>query len=83
MFLVRCVSPLDDKWEERDVLIKKAAGAQPDFSGTEKKDREHGWNIKDFERAVAMKNRLNRVDQVKATVREAITDEHGGKKKRG
>lgn len=86
MFVVRCVSPLDEKWEERDAQIRRAAGTPSSGSGAGSSGkgpgiRDHEWIVKDFDRAVAMKNRLNLVPGVQATVRE-LTSENGDKKGR-
>ena len=77
MFEVRTKSPFDDDWEERDEQIYIAAAVDGKFtshySGAGFGGRDHGWYVSTFEEAMDMKKRLNAVQGVVATVREAIT----------
>lgn len=70
MFQVLCVSPIDDKWEERDIVIYQTAGRKSDEAGADKDIREHSWNFKELKDAVKIKNKLNELDDVFASVRE-------------
>lgn len=76
MFEVRSTSPIDGEWEVRDARIRKAAGRPSDFSGTSHVQRgipgirEHVWYVSILADAVMMKERLNLIEQVSATVRE-------------
>lgn len=76
MFIVCCTSPLDDLWEERDVIIHKTAGRKSctsaaGYNGENKERvREHKWLVDNFKEAIKLKDKLNRIDQVTATFRE-------------
>jgi len=88
MFEVRCISPVDDQWEERDKLIEEAAGRKADHSGaghsTARKvpERDHLWLVPNFELAQSMKKALEKIDQVSVTCQEHVSDNQSGKKKR-
>jgi len=77
MFAVIAKSPLDRDWEYRDSLIYKAAGRRSDLSVASKEGREHTWYVHSADDAVAMKDRLNKVDDVDATWREPLAGEVG------
>lgn len=76
MFLVICQSPLDENWEYRDGKIYQAAGRRSNEAGatvsseTSPGYREHIWYCVEFEDAVALKNRLWKVQGVVASLRE-------------
>lgn len=76
-FEVICHFPLDGEtdWEVIDARVRQIAGRRSDYSGTDGKMREHGWYLKDLDSAVALKNRLNGVEDVVAVVRERISEE--------
>lgn len=79
MFEVKCRSPLDDEWEERDEQIETAAGRVSDFgSANWCKDkigeREHGWNVALFQQAQELKSRLEEIPEVSATIQEQISN---------
>lgn len=75
MFEVRSNSPMDDRWLERDDEIKAAAGRHSNFSGAgvgcnSDAGRDHGWHVASLEEATAMRQRLQEVEGVTATIRE-------------
>jgi hypothetical protein len=70
MFEVRAYSPFDENWEERDDYIIAAAGRQSSFSGATHGSRDHGWLVENFQEALALKDKLNKVPLVNATIRE-------------
>ena len=76
-FEVHCRFPLDGDtdWEVIDARVRSIAGKRSDWSGTDGKWREHGWFVKVFEQAVSLKDRLNGIDGVTATVRERVTED--------
>ncbi len=80
MFEVRTKSPMDEGWQDREAIIFEAAGCESDFSGAgigplHCHGRDHGWNVKTFEEARAMKLRLDALPDVNATIRERSTSE--------
>lgn len=77
MFDIRCISPLDDDWENRDVLIQKAAGKKPHKAGAGKTsamkigERDSLWLVPNFDQALELKKRLEQVPGVRCvTIRE-------------
>lgn len=71
MFEVRSFSPFDNDWQHRDTLIDAAAGRTSDAAGAGFGQRDHYWEVESFEEAQELKNRLERIDGVTVTVREA------------
>lgn len=71
MFEVRSTSPFDDEWQHRDILIDAAAGRTSDASGAGGGQRDHYWEVNSFAEAQQMKNRLERIEGVVVTIREA------------
>ena len=85
MFTITTISPLDDKWEERDKKIEEAAGRRSDSRGSGSQigkvgERDHVWNVSTFEQAIELKERLKKVEGVKVSLREAISHPKKGKK---
>jgi len=77
MFMVLTTSPLDDTWEERDLTIYNIAGRKSDYNSAYASSankgintREHGWVVEDFKTALQLKNLLNSIQKVNATLRE-------------
>jgi hypothetical protein len=67
---------MDDRWQKRDKKIRAAAGRQSDFSGAgvapgAENARDHGFICETLAEALAMKDRLNAVEGVVATIRES------------
>ena len=65
----------DADWEVIDARVRQLAGRRSDSSGTDGRCREHGWLVAEFTHAVALKERLNSIAEVTATVREMVSEE--------
>lgn len=77
MFSVRTTSPMDDRWLERDHEIIDAAGRSSDsssagFSSGGEDGVRHEWLVTDFSDATVMKLRLDVVEGVRVSIREAV-----------
>jgi len=70
MFIVHAESPFDDDWIERHNVIVKVAGEDHSRRRGSLDTQHHEWEIDDFISAVRLKNRLNGINKVRATVRE-------------
>ena len=81
MFLVTCVSPLDEVWEERDELMRRSVGRKSDVSGASGGDgdtepfRDHVWYAPVFSEALQIKKCLDLVAKTRTTIREHSTYE--------
>ena len=75
-FEVHCRFPLDGErdWEVIDAAVRRVAMCRSDRSGTDGRWREHVWLIGYFGDAVRLKDRLNSIESVEATVRERLTE---------
>lgn len=88
MFEVRCISPLDDEWEERDETIKQAAGMTSYASGAafglgrggDRGERDFMWKVETMEEASSLVARLNEIPLVTATLKEETTYQRHKKK---
>ena len=67
---VRAKYPMDDNFAEMDEVLESVAGRHSSFSGASECQRDHGWNIDDFQEAIAMKDRLLTIPTVNAYVKE-------------
>lgn len=79
MFDVRTLSPIDERWEERDAELILAVGCRSDARGTTtSKDgqhlREHVWYVATLRGALRYKKYLERVDKVLVTIKEHTTE---------
>lgn len=70
MFQLIVTGPLDDQWEERDTLIYSIVGRKGDFSGAGMRERQHGWNIRDFDEAAKFRKELSEIQGLKVSLRE-------------
>ncbi len=75
MFIVTCCSPVDEEWEDRDLIIIKAASRKSDYNaaGFEKgfgSERVHGWYVTTIGEARQLARELNKIEGVTAEWRE-------------
>lgn len=70
MFRVIAIGPLDDEWEKRDRVILYVAGRRADFGGAGQGEREHGFNVRDFDEAVRLRKELSKIEGLKVSLRE-------------
>jgi hypothetical protein len=82
MFLVTTISPIDERWEDRDQVQYAVAGRKSDSSQARTSDsgdyphiREHGWMVDTFAAAVDLRIQLALVSGVVATVREVSSQQ--------
>lgn len=74
MFLVESKSPFDDDWQARDKQIRAAAlPCRHTDSGTDFCERDHAFLAETFEQALALKERLEAIPDVRATIQEQTT----------
>jgi hypothetical protein len=75
MFIVQVISPLDDQWEERDVVLAGMAKRKHDTSETSfSRDgasiRITRWYVHELSEAKKLMRKLGSVEGVHATFRE-------------
>jgi hypothetical protein len=70
MFLVRCVHPIGDGWEDRDAAAEAVAGRKWDVALTERGRRELGWMVRDFREATDLIVMIRTVPGVRAGLSE-------------
>lgn len=74
MFIVSCSYPLLCDWEALDAKVKEIAGHRTVFSGTGNGVREHRWELTVFSEALSLRQRLERIDEVEASIHEKVTE---------
>lgn len=73
MFEVKCVSPIDDCWQMRDREILDSAAivnADRQISESSVGKRQHIFEVTTIKRAVRLKDLLNAIPDVTATLKE-------------
>lgn len=77
MFVVTSTSPLDESWEERDMLIRSKVGKKSTSSGASSTAgrgvRNHFWEVATFDEAMTIREVLDSIPDVTATIREKIS----------
>ncbi len=72
MFEVSAISPLDD-WEKWHEVILEISDIKPSFHGFSPKQQDHSWNISSFQDAKELVDKLNKIEEIKAGMKEKTT----------